>query len=255
MLEKLFKDCGLNQGEQEVLTYLLTRGPRGAAIIAKGTSIKRPTVYSILENLIDKNLVRKTSNKSITFFSAVSTQEIPKILQANARSEFERVSRAAELMTGELKKISTPAGSEVIDYSVLTYDSPAAAWKQHFEFASSGGFCAIFNPNIAINEHTKQGVLPFLKTTSAKRFKIRELAVDGPITRWYVKNICNPHHHVKILNQQTAIISNIIMRDGVVNITHYTDDGLMTIKIDHPDFFETMQTVFELQWQQLDSVD
>jgi len=252
MINQLLAACGLNRGEQTVLTFLFERGSRTAAMIAKGTGIKRPTVYSILENLVPLGLVTKEKRRSTTVFSTISIDLIPEVLKNNAKTRFEDVAHASVQLADGLARLEAKAKREFVDYRVETLDSTEAAYAQLFDAAIGGDFCAIFNPQIAVNPKSKSSVLEYLKQTGITKPTIREIAVEGPMTDWYMKNMRNKNHTVKVVPKSRVIYTNMIMRDGAVVMTHYSLKGVMTIKISHNDFFESMMTIFEMLWESVD---
>ena len=252
MIEALFSECGLSLSEQKVLLFLLERGARPASLIAKAVEIKRPTVYSVLENLISLGLVIKEAGQGSAYFKPVAHELIPKILVQKAKANYENVELASKQLGSVLEQVRKQSGRHFVDYSVLTLDSSEAAYAQLFEACTGGsGFCAIFNPQEAVNKQSKASVLNYLKLTATQKAKIREIAVAGPATNWYLKNINNKNHLVKTIPASKAVHSNMIMRDQMVVINHYSATGTMSIKINHSDFYQSMMTIFEMLWEGL----
>lgn len=242
--------CGLNTSEQAVLKCLLRLGSRTAGMVAKATGIKRPTIYPVLENLVRDGLVMKKAGEGTTVYSCIPLQEIPKLFQKKAELEYEQMQKAVENLSEELDELQSEIPQSYVDYSVVTYDSTEAAFMQLFDAALGGDFCAIFNPQLAVNPKSKAAVAKYLKTTAQKKPKIREVAVAGPMTDWYKERIKNPNHSFRTIPSTSGILSNIIIRERFVVIAHYTEKGMMSIKVDHPDFYSTMMCTFEIVWKQ-----
>ena len=251
LLDDLLSRFGLISKERQGLSYLLERGARSAGAIAKATGIKRPTVYSTAESLISYGVVTRAKRKGRTVFSAASIDHLPTILENRSKIKFEETLRATSILRAQLEDIKKRSKQGFVDYEVEYYDITETAYLEHFEYSLGGDFCAIFNPNVAVNKVSRPGVLNFLRETSKSKANLREIAVDGEKTKWYLQSINNENHQVKLVPEGRAIRSNIIMRDGVVNLTHYSEDGMTSMKITHQDYYDSMKTIFEMLWEDL----
>jgi predicted transcriptional regulator len=253
MIDDLLKDCGLNASETKVLLHLVRKGASSASRIAKDLELKRPTTYSILENLCSAGLVSKQKQGSYTLFSAASAEHIPSILETSAKRKLERVTQATGMMQAELLQLREERVRSVVEYEVKDFGVSDSAYVQHFDFVNAGDFRAIFNPNLSVSDFTKDGVAEFLRITSKEEHTLLEIAVDGPMTRWYIGEISNPNHEVRVLDSASPYYTNMILRDGVVALTHYDREGMNTIRIEHPDYYNSMLFVFERLWASLPS--
>ena len=251
-IEQTLSDCGLNHSERKVLAFLIEKGSRGASLIAKGTDIKRPTVYAVLENLISIGVVTKNNTAGTAQYRSVNPEQIPLIFTKRAEQDYSKLKNAAKQLKGDIERAKLRGLETSVDYSVLHYDNSEASFIQHFEISFAGEFCAIFDPQFAINPHCKNAVARFLEVTGRKRSRLREIAVAGSRTDWYLGQIKNKNHIVKLVSPKTKLPTNMIIRSsGEVILTSYAEQGMSSIVINSRDYHTSMMSVFEMLWASL----
>ncbi len=69
-IQKALNEIGLNEKEAEVYLALLRHASLKPSVIARRTTLSRPTVYDILQSLQKKGLVYTTKNKTTQTFTA-----------------------------------------------------------------------------------------------------------------------------------------------------------------------------------------
>lgn len=252
MLENLLSTCGLNLTEQKILFFLLERGWQPAALIAKGTGIKRPTIYAALNNLERLTLVHSKRKQSTTHFTAASPELIPQILQHQAQEKFNEVKTATHLLGPQLQSLVREELRDFGSFEIVSFESLPAFYAQLEDALMGGSFAAIFNPQLALIPETLPSVKKYLQSTAKTRPLIREIAVAGPMAKWYQSQIRNPNHKLKILPKETAIFEDIIMlKDSVVICDYSKNKPSSAVKITQRRFYETMMTIFNLLWSTL----
>jgi hypothetical protein len=150
-------DIGLSEKEARIYLCLLETGPTSTDTIALKTKIKRPTVYFVLEGLIDRALVLRTARKRKQLFAARAPDdllsmergrmkrlsELVPILQARAASHGDSEARTL-LFEGErgvheslFYRIDELHGSEVLGFYGTALDisnslhKTAIAWNTY----------------------------------------------------------------------------------------------------------------------------
>lgn len=252
MLSNLLSNCGLNHTEQTVFLHLLQNGPSIASVIAKRTKLKRPTVYAVINNLIQYGLVILEERNRTSFFSSVSPSLIPQIIENRARYAFDEVKIATQLLSKELEELGQTETAAIAGYKIIALDSLSAVYAQLEDALTGGDFDSIFNPQKAfISEKSRQIVLKYLEKTSITQPHIREIAVAGKWTDWYKKHINNPNEVLKEIAGDIKLSSDMIfMKDSIV-LTHYEPNNENSIKIIHKEFYQSMRSIFELLWEKL----
>ncbi len=101
MLENILQKIGLNKKEIKIYLASLSFGSQPASVIAKNTSIARPTVYDIFKNLIKKGLASKTEKHGGTYFQVLPPENLIRYLER----EYEKISRDFQQQREEMQNI------------------------------------------------------------------------------------------------------------------------------------------------------
>ena len=250
-MKELFVRAGLNQTEAEVIMFLMQRGAARGSSIARGTGIKRPTVYTVLYNLERLGLIAAQRDKGVTLFSARSAQQVPAILGNRARRELGNTLEAIGLLEEEVKKIPQgpliiPGGLEV---ETIRGQRDVYAW-----LVSNLGSCAydsIFNPQKALVGPLKQAALELLQQSAVAQFKVREIVVGGPLAAWWRAQIVNPNHQLKEADAASQVSTDFNLCNGTVCMINYEHGDEMAILIRQKQYFTTMEGIFEMLWKRL----
>lgn len=248
MLQNLLKTCGLNDTEQAVLLFLAKNSKSLASTIARHCKVKRPTTYAALESLIRLGVAHKIKSGSVTYFSAVEPELLGRVLKAQARSTYEEVAKASDLIVENLKTLSGTK-KDFGDFEVQTFESMELVYLQLEDALSSGDFCALFNPNLAVKGKFKPLVWSFLEKSKQTRAQIRELVVPGTETDAYRAKIQNPRHELKTLPSRMDLKSDIIITSDSVIVNNYEKRSESTIRIREKDFHDSMQSIFDALWE------
>lgn len=247
MLQNLLATCGFNTTEQKVLIYLIKNKQSIASLIAKKVGLKRTTVYAALDGLVHNGVIGKSIKSKVTYFMMSSPKVFTKILLEQARMKFEETATATKLLEEELRveKIEMEYGV----FQVSSFESVEAVYAQLEDAILGGDFCAIFNPQIAISGSFKSLVSEFLKKTAKTKPYIREILVAGPEADWYLTQVKNPNHQVRLIEKDKKIVSDVILNKGAVILNHYDHKQESSIKITEKNFYTTMMTVFDELWE------
>jgi HTH-type transcriptional regulator, sugar sensing transcriptional regulator len=82
----VLESLGLQYREIQVFLILTELGPSLAATISKKTNINRSTVYLILDDLKTKSIISTFSSRGVTYFQAVSPEELLLIYERKVAS-------------------------------------------------------------------------------------------------------------------------------------------------------------------------
>lgn len=254
-IDKILEECGFSEREQKVLGYLAQYNSGSASLIAKRTGLKRPTVYAILDTLIEQGFVNKKQQGKVTTFTVIAKEEIPILIRNRARNQYRSVENATELLEEELRALPNLPVNLVGGFQIETLENAEVVYLQLNKALVEGHFSAIFNPQIACVGPGKPIIAQFLAQTGETKPPIREIIVRGPMAEWYKKQVRNPNHQIKELAPERKILSDMIFADGAVILSHYGQLGEESIKITHHHFYLTMLSVFEELWRSLEIAD
>lgn len=251
MIAQLLKTCGLNSSEQLVILYLVEHGASLASMIAKRNKMKRPTVYAALDSLIDEGLVTKEHTQKAIYFNTIGVEFISELLIEKAKRNFTKVKDAAQSLESELIKLSTFRTENMGGFQVTTAESLESIYQWLIEsFGKNETIRTIFNSEESLSDPaTRKSVKHFIENTNEHKSNIRELVVSGEKVNWYKNIIRNPNHQLKEIPANTEIFSDMIIANGIVTILHYTDNNQFGIRIQHPSFYLSMKTIFEMLWK------
>ena len=136
MHKKYLEYAGLSEKEADIYLTLLTSDTASAIDISRKTTLKKSSVYIILESLVKKGLVREVTVGKRVHYEA----ETPDILRAfiqDKRNRFEEEAKRIETIIGELKSLEKNLGDRP---EVRFYEGREAIKNAIDEYVSLEGF-------------------------------------------------------------------------------------------------------------------
>jgi predicted transcriptional regulator len=221
-----FIACGLTATEYEVLMHLLVRGVKSAGMIARGLDIKRSTVYSALQGLESRKLVARQKNGKTAEYISAPAEEIPALLVNQAKSSFEKIISSVRLIEPRIQKFQKGnafnAGAIDINHIDNHHDYYALLEK----YIITKDYCAVWNPQVVLDpDSVKEFGIEFLKKSARNRNKIKDIMIDGPMTRWYISKINNPNHQWRIVPDGDCGLADLVVVDDVVILSLNSPDA------------------------------
>ena len=248
MLEQYITQCGFSSGEVKILSYLLEYGSGAASLIAKRVGLKRPTVYALLESLIEQGYATRNKTHGTARFSAIPHRNFPEIVRSRAEARFETLREATKSLERLFQELPHKGKKDIAGFEIETIETEEGVYSQLYSSLVAGDFCGIFDPQVVITKKSKKIITEFLQKTSVSRPAIREIAVKGQICTWYKNRIANPRHQVKEMPLGGKLPCDLIFSDRSVIVIYYEPGKETAIAIHHPDFYQTMLIVFEILW-------
>src|SRR3954466_5300888 len=97
-LRTMLEDWGLSKAQAQVYLALVSHPHTlGASALAAAAGVPRPSVYSVLESLVDKGMVRNGEGYGSRFAALPPAEALPQLMAADKERLAER-----EILTGEL---------------------------------------------------------------------------------------------------------------------------------------------------------
>ncbi|MCB0330555.1 MAG: helix-turn-helix domain-containing protein [Bdellovibrionales bacterium] len=248
----LLPELGFSESESKIVLTLLSGNALSAARIARGSGVKRPTAYAILNSLIDRGLVVRAQSGTTTTFALVPVEMLTELISNREEQRLVKVQNAAESLKRAIASRRDSERLTVSDFQIEVLESYDAVYHQLLEVLTSGDFDAVFDPQIVLPGDGKKVVGDFLRRTSGDGPRIREVVVTGKDTDWYRSHVKNKNHSIKEIDRSHVILSDIIIASGSVIISHYNPPEELAIKITHEAYCKSMRTMFELIWQSLE---
>jgi len=97
MLEKLLTELGLGEKEQVIYKLILEHGKISPALLARLAGIKRTTVYSVANELVDKGLIIEDWGGKILYYIPSRENELEKIVTREREKTKNKESSIREL--------------------------------------------------------------------------------------------------------------------------------------------------------------
>lgn len=244
------EQMGFKHNEQAILACLLDGSVLSASQLAKSTKIKRPTVYPTLENLINLGLIVRQAKARHTSFAIVNKEIFFKLIENRVKEQAIKTSDACNELKGLLKQQANSI--DLSGFVIETLKSLDAIYEQLSSVLVAGNYDAIFNPQLVCNDkYSKKIIQNFLAETSRTKPKIREIVVSGKEAVWYKSNINNKNHLVKTIGTNFKILSDVIITDDSVIISHYNSPDDVAIRIKHAGYVQTNKAIFNMLWNQV----
>jgi len=113
LIEQLKNVFQLTKNEADIYLYGLTVSAFTAQDISRSKNIPRPTVYHVLETLIQKGLILKTVTNQRTSFCATSPDRLPSIIENEKNKIQSRAQSLEEILPALFQKNSNVSNSFV----------------------------------------------------------------------------------------------------------------------------------------------
>lgn len=100
----LLQRLGLSEHESRLYVGLIESGPSTIAAIAKKTGLHRPTVYSVVDDLIERGLVTPGQRGARTFFTAEPPEKLQYLLEDAQRDLYQLIPELKALVETKNKR-------------------------------------------------------------------------------------------------------------------------------------------------------
>jgi HTH-type transcriptional regulator, sugar sensing transcriptional regulator len=235
-------ELGLSEHEAKVYFAALSIGPATILNIASAAETKRTTVYSVVESLQHKGLMRVELKGWKKLFVAEAPENLENILEA-------RKDKLKKLLP-EFSALYNLKGGE----SFIKYYEGLEGIKQIYE-----GLLRDIKPNdyyLIISHMTPWLDLDrtyfedFIRRRSKKNLDIRALFQDSPIARKLQQQQTNFNEKIKILPNSTSLTTNLVVTPQRV-VIHQLIPPVLAIVIENKSVIKMHKEMFEIMWRSL----
>jgi sugar-specific transcriptional regulator TrmB len=239
LLETLEK-IGLSSNESSVYLAALRLGKAKVAALARAAGVKRTTVYSVVETLKQKGLMRIDAEGLKNVYVAEHPNRLEVMLEERNR-EF----------TSLLPEFRALYNLEGADAILKYYDTPEAVRNVYRELLDElrmdDNYYVIGDPERYDTTNEK-----FFKWFIKERVKIRMnakmLLTYSDLALEYKKFEKNYGEEVRLLPQGVSLDTNTVITDKRV-IMHQIIPPYMSIVIENKSIIKLQKTLFELLWE------
>ena len=236
------KDIGLTEKEAIVYLASLSLGPGNVAQIAQSSGIKRTTVYSVLELLKQKGLIRMDLKGWKTLFVAENPEKLELIVD-QMRSEVRKT-------LPEFASVYNlhSSGAFIKYYEGLesvkgVYNELLKEVKNHDDYLVIGDLHKWL-------EQDHDFFLDFAKRRAKLDINIRILDQESLVAREHKKFERNFNEKIKIMPESFKITTNMVILPHKVVINQLTPP-ILAMVIENDSIVKMNRELFEMIWQSI----
>lgn len=239
---ELLKDVGLSEHEAEVYFSMVSLGPVPVLRIARASGVKRTTIYSILESLKSKGLVRVEPRGLKSLFVAESPERLETVLE-NRKNQFRK-----NLL--DFMQIYNKGGGESL---IKIYEGTEAAHSVYDSLLNDikPGEDYMIVTGMRKAYETDKAFYDELRERRAKLpIRIRMLTTDpeNEETQYITKYQKNFNMEIKALPAETKLTTNMVITPQRILI-HQFVQPILAIVIENKSTIKTHQELFEVMWK------
>lgn len=250
---KEITDTGLSKEQAIVYEVLLKLGESPASVIAKavpsGTTLSRPLVYKVLEELIGLDLATKSDETGkIARFTPKHPVAIAKVID----EQKERIERTKKQFLTTSGKLSSLFNLSVGKPGVQFYEGEDGVWEVLLDSLSATEEILTYADLEAIAKYIPALNAEYSTLREDKNVKKRGLVIDSPEARKFLKSYNGEVTHTKLISGAEANVAfQTIMQiyDNKVSYITLTDEYLMGIIISDQFIADTHKYLFESLWK------
>ena len=233
------ESIGLNENESNLYLASLSIGASTILKLSRASGIKRTTVYSIIESLKQKGLMRVNLNGFKKLYAPEDPQKLSVVLELKEKQLNKVFPELAGLfnLKGDEATIKYYEGLEGIK---TVYESLIRDIKP------GDKYMVISNQEKWLNLDTKY-FQNFLERRARLPINIRMLLQDSKTAQEFHKFQKNYNLKLKILPKDTSLITNLVITPQKV-VIHQLISPLSAIVIENKSTIQMHQQLFEIIW-------
>lgn len=238
-LYQQLKQLGLEEKEAKIYLASLELGPDTAQNIARKASIKRPTTYVILEELIKKGLISITPKQKTTLYVAENPKKILTGLKQKERI-FEKISPLLQAIDNQ--KASKP--------KVLFYEGKEGV-RQAYDVIFKAKEIWFFGSIHEVYAEFPDVLEKFDKGVRTKHISVKDLLCSYPEDIKYARKMTKlKNYEVRILPKKYKPFSiDCAILENKIAIFSYFKKELMAIIIENQGIADSFRTLHQLAWK------
>jgi len=250
---KEITDTGLSKEQAIVYEVLLKQGESPASAIAKaipsGTTLSRPLVYKVLEELIELDLASKSDETGkIAKFTPKHPVAITKVID----KEKERIERTKKQFLATSGKLSSLFNLSVGKPGVQFYEGEDGIWEVLLDSLTASEEILTYADLEAIAKYIPELNAEYSAAREDKDVKKRGLVIDSPEARKFLKSYDGKVTNTKLITATEGVVPfQTIMQiyDNKVSYITLTDEYLVGIIITDQFIANTHKYLFESLWK------
>jgi predicted DNA-binding transcriptional regulator len=238
-LQHSLNKIGLTEHESAVYLASLELGPSAVLAISRRAGIKRTTVYSVVDALIARGLMRSELDGLKTVFAAEDPQNLVRVMESRQRELDKSLPDLALLFQqqGKSDTIKRYSGSEGLK---TIYETIYASFRRGDPYYVIGGGKGWVDIDSEYQDK-------MLIKKSRVGVDTRLLMQDSERAAMHMRKAEQLRQEVRLLPHDLGVSSDILITKDRVAIMHLTHP-YFGIVIENPDVVHTYLAVFKYLW-------
>ncbi len=241
-ITSLLTDTGLSENEASVYFSALSLGPSTVLSISRAAELKRTTVYSILETLKQKGLMKIELRGLKKYFEAENPEKIESLLERRKEDFRKNLGEFMALynLKGGESFIKYYEGLEGIKsvYEGLLKD--AEPFKDYLVLSH-------MEPWMALDPEYFED---FIRRRAKMNFKIRALFQNSDLSQKLKRERGLYGVEIKMLPDKTLLTTNLVIIPKRI-IIHQLHPPFFAIVIENKSIIQMHREMFEIMWQSI----
>ena len=253
MANELLQEIGLSDKESATYLELLRHGTRSISFVAKKANLNRGTTYTILHQLAEKGLVKKTTKNKIMCFSALEPQYLLDYLERQKRTIDENKKKVSGILP-QLEAMVNPLGTrpqieyfEGVEGARTAYEDSLTAKEKtlraYLSLHDVGEFMGSWFLDKVTKERIKRGyTLNTIRTLEKDQSAVAEkFSISAYPTNKKEKR------EVRFIKEELAFPATLYIYDEKILVISTKEEGFALI-IESKELASMQRKLFDVMW-------
>lgn len=248
MLERFFRQLGLDEKEVRVLMAVIRLGAQPTSVISKHARLDRTTTYRILKHLYAKKLLTQSTQKGVTVFYLEKLSDIEHYLEKKRR-RLDQLQAEFETLTPQLSALRSSV-QELPRIQIYDgYDRLENFYRDIVDRAVEQELLLIriLGSNTFSQQLEQRGLgkvmQQFEKDMKTHALQADILIAQGNLTREWLTRL-NSFADMERLPAAGGATNVILVGESVFMVSFR--DFPVGVRIDHPDIAQTFHFLFDI---------
>lgn len=236
LLETL-RGFGLTKNEASVYLALLQIGPSPVLQVSRGTGLKRPTTYLILDDLMNRGLVALVPQEKKRLYIALPPERLA-----------EQAERRLDSMREILPELRALYRTQTAKPSVQLFESRDGMMSVYEEITNfrTTEVLSFFSVE-AIQKEFKESFDVFIRSLKEGRMTLREIVYTKDTRHYYIQRTKNlPNHKMRFTDPKNKFMTDNFIYGDKVALFSFKKRFAATIESD--EVTQSLRSLFELAW-------
>jgi len=241
---EILKEIGLSEHESAVYFTMVSLGPSPVLKIARASEVKRTTIYSVIDSLKEKGLVRMELKGFKSLFVAESPEKLENILE-NRKNQFKK-------HLNDFLAIYNKGGGETLIKIYEGLEATKSIYNSLIRDIKPGEDYLVVSSMDKAFSFDRAFFTDFQERRAKLPIKVRVLIGDPETEegKRFKKFEQNYNLKSKFLPNGTKLTTNLIITPQRV-VIHQFEQPIMAIVIENKSTIKMHQELFEVMWNSM----